>query len=157
MLPTSRLPNQLIGRTVCLRTKFNPFPHPRVPRSRRNQSTGTAAPHEKSANSPYHPEEINPRDPRDNSFNREREELKRHSAETAVLWRKLSIYVAGPAIIITGTNAWKLWNEHWSHHPPTPPKVEYPYQNIRVKKFPWGDGDKTLFWNDKVNFHKSDE
>jgi len=47
--------------------------------------------------------------------------------------------------MIAGINAVKLWNEHWSHYPTTPPneiKVEYPYQNIRVKKFPWRDGDK---------------
>ncbi|KAF8425291.1 cytochrome c oxidase subunit VIa [Tirmania nivea] len=147
MLPTPHLVNQLIGRTLCLQTKLNSFLHPRIPRSRRSQTTGIAALHEKSAIPPYHPEEINPRNPRDNRFNREREAAKRHSAETAVLWRRLSIYVAAPAILITGVNAWKLWNEHWSHHRTTPPneiKVEYPYQNIRVKKYPWGDGDKTL-------------
>jgi len=60
----------------------------------------------------------------------------------------LSHSVAAPAIIIAGINAWKLWNEHWSHYTTTPPnevKIEYPYQNIRVKSFPWGDGDKVRF------------
>lgn len=53
--------------------------------------------------------------------------------------------VAAPAMVIAGINAWELWNEHWSHYPATPPdevRIEYPYQNIRVKNFPWGDGDK---------------
>ena len=50
-----------------------------------------------------------------------------------------------PAIIIAGVNAWRLWEEHWehwSHGPPLEEKVEYSYQNIRTKNFPWGDGDK---------------
>ncbi|KAK1060419.1 Cytochrome c oxidase subunit 6A [Friedmanniomyces endolithicus] len=57
-------------------------------------------------------------------------------------------------------NAWRLWDEHWehkSHEPPLEEKVEYPYQNIRTKKFFWGDGDKTAFWNTDVNYHKTDE
>lgn len=41
--------------------------------------------------------------------------------------------------------------------PPLEERVEYPYQNMRAKRFPWGDGDKTLFWNDKVNYHNHDK
>ena len=26
--------------------------------------------------------------------------------------------------------------------PPLEERTEYPYQNIRVKNYPWGDGDK---------------
>lgn len=50
-----------------------------------------------------------------------------------------------PALLIAGVNAYNLWNEHWehwSHLPPLEERVEYPYQNIRTKNFPWGDGDK---------------
>lgn len=68
--------------------------------------------------------------------------------------------MAVPALILTGINAWNLWNEHWehqSHLPPVSERVEYPYQNIRVRNFPFGDGDKTLFWNDKVNYHNKDK
>jgi len=46
---------------------------------------------------------------------------------------------------MAAVNAWRLWDEHWehkSHEPPLEEKVEYPYQNIRTKKFFWGDGDK---------------
>jgi cytochrome c oxidase subunit 6a len=70
------------------------------------------------------------------------------------------------------------WDAHWehvAHDTPREEKPEYPYQNIRTKNFFWGDGDKvrtnqtlttatssltaqqTLFWNDKVNYHKKDE
>ncbi|KAK2629652.1 hypothetical protein QTJ16_000472 [Diplocarpon rosae] len=96
----------------------------------------------------------------DNAFNRERKAVKDHAAATSDLWRKLSIYVVVPAMIITSANAWVLWNEHWNHWehmPPLEERVEYPYQNIRTKNFYWGDGDKTIFWNDKVNYHKKSE
>ncbi|KAI5806873.1 putative cytochrome c oxidase subunit VIa [Geopyxis carbonaria] len=95
------------------------------------------------------------------AFIKEREAVKKHAAESSDLWRKLSIYATIPALIITGINAYGLWNEHWEHWehhmPPLEERVEYAYQNIRSKNFFWGDGDKTLFWNDKVNYHKHDE
>jgi len=53
-----------------------------------------------------------------------------------------------PALLLAGWNAYSLWTdhwEHWSHMPPLEERVEYPYQNIRVKNFPWGDGDKVRF------------
>jgi cytochrome c oxidase subunit 6a len=52
-----------------------------------------------------------------------------------------------PALVLAGINAYNLWDahwEHWSHMPPLEERTEYPYQNIRTKNFPWGDGDKTL-------------
>nr|ABO87602.1 cytochrome c oxidase subunit VIa [Coccidioides immitis] len=82
----------------------------------------------------------------DIKFNREREAVKAHAAATN-LWRKLSIYVVIPALILGSLNAWNLWNEHWEHWehmPPLEERVEYPYQNIRSKNFPWGDGDKVI-------------
>lgn len=50
-----------------------------------------------------------------------------------------------PILIAGGINSYNLWNEHWehwAHMPPLEERTEYPYQNIRVKNFPWGDGDK---------------
>ncbi|KAL0261639.1 hypothetical protein SLS55_003069 [Diplodia seriata] len=96
----------------------------------------------------------------ENAFNRERAAVKQHAAESSDLWRKLSIYVVLPSLAISAANAYRLWSEHWeheSHMPPLEERPEYPYQNIRTKNFFWGDGDKTLFWNDKVNHHKKDE
>lgn len=61
------------------------------------------------------------------------------------LWRKLSIYVVIPSLIIASVNAYRLWKEHWehvAHEPPIEERVEYPYMNIRTKAYPWGDGDK---------------
>jgi hypothetical protein len=50
-----------------------------------------------------------------------------------------------PCLILGGINAYNLWTEHWEHWnhlPPLEERTEYPYQNIRAKNFPWGDGDK---------------
>jgi cytochrome c oxidase subunit 6a len=50
-----------------------------------------------------------------------------------------------PCLIGGGLNAYSLWNEHWEHWehmPPLEERTEYPYQNIRVKNYPWGDGDQ---------------
>ncbi|KAI2639304.1 putative cytochrome c oxidase subunit VIa [Xylaria nigripes] len=96
----------------------------------------------------------------DNQFVRERQAVKEHAAGTTELWRKISIYAVIPGLILAGANAYYLWNEHWEHWdhlPPLEERVEYPYQNIRSRNFPWGDGDKTIFWNDKVNYHNKDK
>ncbi|KAI4171134.1 MAG: hypothetical protein LQ343_004470 [Gyalolechia ehrenbergii] len=81
----------------------------------------------------------------DNAFNRERLAVKQHAAASSDLWRKLSIYVAIPSIILASINARNLWVEHWEHWETLPPledRIEYDYMNIRTKKFFWGDGDK---------------
>ncbi|GJC85675.1 cytochrome c oxidase subunit [Colletotrichum tofieldiae] len=96
----------------------------------------------------------------DNAFIREREAAKHHAAGTTALWRKISIYGCIPALGLAAANAYVLWNEHWehwSHLPPLEERVEYPYQNIRTKNYQWGDGDKTIFWNDNVNYHNKDK
>ncbi|KAL8779570.1 MAG: hypothetical protein Q9213_006875 [Squamulea squamosa] len=83
----------------------------------------------------------------DNAFNRERMAVKQHAAASSDLWRKLSLYVAVPALILASINAKNLWDEHWEHWehlPPLEDRIEYDYMNIRTKKFFWGDGDKTL-------------
>ncbi|OBR05852.1 Cytochrome c oxidase subunit VIa [Colletotrichum higginsianum IMI 349063] len=96
----------------------------------------------------------------DNAFIREREAAKHHAAGTTALWRKISIYACIPALGLAAANAYVLWNEHWehwSHLPPLEERVEYSYQNIRTKNYQWGNGDKTIFWNDNVNYHNKDK
>lgn len=90
------------------------------------------------------------------------EETTHHSKGTGELWRKISIYIVAPIIALTAYHTYLVESEHFEHlaaHPrkpddETPP--EYDYQNIRTSKFFWGDGDKTLFWNDKYNHKKED-
>ncbi|KAK2800854.1 hypothetical protein FQN50_007995 [Emmonsiellopsis sp. PD_5] len=78
----------------------------------------------------------------DNAFNRERAAVKAHAAATS------GEYIGViPVVILAAINAKNLWDEHWEHWehmPPLEERVEYPYQNIRTKNYPWGDGDKTL-------------
>ncbi|KAK4466728.1 cytochrome c oxidase [Cladorrhinum samala] len=96
----------------------------------------------------------------ENAFVRERRQVKEHAASTTELWRKISIFAVPPALLLGSVNAYWLWNEHWehwSHMPALEERTEYPYQNIRTRNFPWGDGDKTVFWNDKVNYHNKDK
>ncbi|KAK4154865.1 cytochrome c oxidase, subunit VIa [Chaetomidium leptoderma] len=96
----------------------------------------------------------------ENHFVRERRHVKEHAKATTELWRKISLYSLPPALILAAVNAYMLWNEHWehwSHMPPLEERVEYPFQNIRTRNFPWGDGDKTCFWNPEVNYHNKDK
>ena len=96
----------------------------------------------------------------ESAFVRERRAVKEHAHATTALWRKISLYVVPVALAASSANAYYLWNEHWehwSHMPPLEERTEYPYQNIRTKNYQWSDGDKTLFWNDKVNYHNKDK
>ncbi|KAG5997334.1 hypothetical protein E4U52_004472 [Claviceps spartinae] len=96
----------------------------------------------------------------ENEFIKERQRVKEHAAATTELWRKMSYYGVPVALVAASINAWVLWNEHWEHWdhmPPLEERTEYAYQNIRTKNFQWGDGDKTLFWNDSVNYHNKDK
>merc|ERR1712136_584167 len=65
------------------------------------------------------------------------------------MWKNISLFVALPAIGLTMVNAYLGEMEHMSH--PRPPFVAYEHLRIRTKAFPWGDGNKTLFHNPRVN------
>jgi len=83
----------------------------------------------------------------------EREAVEHHAGETSELWRKLSLYVAVPATLLTTLWVRKVESEHAAHEehikeenggelPPTP---QFDYLNKRAKPFPWGMN--TLFFN----------
>ncbi|KAJ2769114.1 hypothetical protein IWQ57_003243, partial [Coemansia nantahalensis] len=77
---------------------------------------------------------------------------KEHSKTAVETWRKISLYVAVPACVIMGYIATKDELEHIHHMEHDPPKfVAYPYVHVRRRKFPYGDGEHTLFWNPLTN------
>ncbi|CAG8514041.1 3308_t:CDS:2 [Paraglomus brasilianum] len=81
----------------------------------------------------------------------ERQAVVEHAKATASLWKKISIYVCIPALVLSTANAYRLMKEHSKHeiHPEDVPN--YSYLRIRSKPFFWGNGDHTLFHNPAVN------
>lgn len=86
-------------------------------------------------------------------------ETREHAKSTFDLWRKVSIWVCIPALLASAVNTYFIEAEHAKHRahdaeiPDEERLPEFDYQNIRSKKYFWGDGDKTLFWNPEVNRH----
>ncbi|KAJ0176525.1 hypothetical protein K1T71_007704 [Dendrolimus kikuchii] len=64
------------------------------------------------------------------------------------MWKKMSFFVAFPAIGLGMLNAYLA---HQEEHHERPPFVPYDYMRVRTKRFPWGDGQKSLFHNPHVN------
>ncbi|XP_067008695.2 cytochrome c oxidase subunit 6A, mitochondrial isoform X2 [Anabrus simplex] len=71
-----------------------------------------------------------------------------HSGGTK-LWRNLSFFVAFPAVAVCMLNAY-LKHQEESHHE-RPEFIPYEHLRIRNKRFPWGEGNKTLFHNPHTN------
>ena len=64
------------------------------------------------------------------------------------IWRNLTFFVAFPAIAVCAVNTYLA---HAGGHHERPPFVKYEYLRIRSKRFPWGDGNHSLFHNPAVN------
>lgn len=79
-------------------------------------------------------------------------EADAHSHEAGErLWRNLSLFVAFPAIALCGLNVYLAELEHKKHFH-RPEYKPYEYIHIRTKKYPWGDGNRALFFNPKKNW-----
>ncbi|GJQ80918.1 hypothetical protein Trydic_g4735 [Trypoxylus dichotomus] len=62
------------------------------------------------------------------------------------VWRNLSFFVAFPAIALCGLNCY-ISHEHNEQ----PEFVKYEYLALRTKRFPWGNGNRSLFHNPHAN------
>lgn len=91
------------------------------------------------------------------TFKQSLEATQHHAKETTGLWKKITVFVAIPAIALAAVNTYFVeaeharHREHLKHVPDSDWPKDYEFQNIRTKPFFWGDGDKTMFWNPVVN------
>lgn len=86
--------------------------------------------------------------------------IEHHADGSSANWKKVTYFLAAPIILATAVNTWFVESEHAEHREHTKhlsdeewPVPAYPYLNIRRVDFFWGNGDKTLFWNDDCNRH----
>src|SRR5512143_2958076 len=65
------------------------------------------------------------------------------------MWKRLTFFVAFPSVGLCMLNAYLAHQEH-AHHA-RPEFVKYEYLAKRDKRFPWGEGNKSLFHNPHTN------
>jgi len=65
------------------------------------------------------------------------------------LWKILSFTVAIPGVALCYVNA--MQKEAEDHHHARPEFVPYSHLRRRTKRFPWGDGNHSLFHNPHTN------
>jgi len=66
------------------------------------------------------------------------------------LWERIFYFICLPALVITSINVYLMEQEH-KKHPHRPDYIPYEYMYVRRRKFPWGDGNHSLFHNPKHN------
>ncbi|XP_063346438.1 cytochrome c oxidase subunit 6A, mitochondrial [Pelmatolapia mariae] len=71
-----------------------------------------------------------------------------HGEQSGKTWKILTFVVALPGVGVCMLNTF-LKEQHHSHEQPE--FIPYTHLRIRSKRFPWGDGNKSLFHNPHVN------
>jgi len=69
-----------------------------------------------------------------------------HSDAGWKMWKNGFFFVAVPVIILGHINAFAFGD-----HEERPEYIDYDHLRIRSKKFPWGDGNHSLFHNSHTN------
>ncbi|KAF0773911.1 cytochrome c oxidase subunit 6A2, mitochondrial-like [Aphis craccivora] len=66
------------------------------------------------------------------------------------LWKKVTYFIGLPGCLLASIYC---INGHLEHekHSSRPEFVPYEHLRIRTRRFPWGNGDQTLFHNPKLN------
>ncbi|XP_043488287.1 cytochrome c oxidase subunit 6A1, mitochondrial-like [Polistes fuscatus] len=67
--------------------------------------------------------------------------------DPAALWRNLYLFVGIPATLLGLLNCYLTEQEHGER----PEFIPYEHLRIRHKRFPWGDGQRSLFHNPHTN------
>ncbi|KAG8012240.1 Cytochrome c oxidase subunit 6A [Nibea albiflora] len=71
-----------------------------------------------------------------------------HGEHSAKTWKILTYVVALPGVAVCMLNMY-LKEQNHSHEQPE--FIPYTHLRIRSKRFPWGDGNKSLFHNPHLN------
>ena len=85
----------------------------------------------------------------DMKFQSEREH---HAGKLGDTWKKISIFVCVPVILLTAVYAYKNESNHLGHFHKS--ETEHEYLFIRKKPFPFGDGKGSFFHHDTYNHIK---
>lgn len=69
-------------------------------------------------------------------------------ATGSLLWKRVTFLVATPIVALCMINAYSSVD---ANKEPQQPFVQYEYMRRRNKRFPWGNGERSLFHNSHVN------
>ncbi|XP_057660321.1 cytochrome c oxidase subunit 6A, mitochondrial-like [Diorhabda carinulata] len=64
------------------------------------------------------------------------------------IWKNITFFLAFPSIVLCAVNCYL---SHQSGHHDPPEFVKYDHLRVRTKRFPWGDGNRSLFHNPHTN------
>jgi len=74
-----------------------------------------------------------------------------HGGGGMKLWRNMTFFVALPAVTVMTANVFLHMKQEYENPPPRPEFIPYEHLRIRTKRFPWGDGNQSLFHNPHLN------